>query len=98
MIDLATQCPICLSKWKQEGQYGRFTKCSNATCKAGADKDQNYLYKGFDIPILGYGNLYWMFNFNKCTLYFGSDSKPIGLPLLPFDITADKLKLYLTFL
>jgi len=84
-------CPRCHSEWFY-ADHG-FGECSNCNCNLKCAYN-------YDVLIFTFSDdtwVAWYRNENMCR-YFLTYKKYTILPYLPYNITLDKLKLYLNFL
>lgn len=94
-------CPCCAENWildhKRDDGIKIQYHCSK--CKIDYNPDNKFLMRR---DILGNksAHLVWDLQLNRCVYGFRSnaiDSNLLELPFLPFDITPEKLKLYIVF-
>jgi len=83
-------CPRCGGEWNKDATILNFYKCTMCTMHITIDEGEFSL----NIELFGF-YIGWSSIGNYCIIY--SRNKPIKLPWLPFDITEEKLKLYLVF-
>jgi hypothetical protein len=77
------KCPRC---------QGEITKVANVSAIKYHCLQCNFI-------IANYSRLYWYLNGkDQCKLFLNNNQEAIDLPILPFDITAEKLKTLLLFI
>ncbi len=93
-----SECPRCNGKWIKDSKYESAVSMDCSDCKMIWLPEENVCWYYFSTDDTTY--LLWDLDINVCHYISGpvsTDKIETVLPMLPFDISSDKLKLYILF-